>query len=512
MDAAATNLQAKKNALERLGDKASLNALIGSVKSLKQAEYTTASWAALQTSLANAEAAAGSNDVSQAEVDAARDALAARKDALVKRGDKTALNAAIQAAQELAEEDYTAETWALLQEALNGVRQAAADEDATEAEVADAEKMLQEAVGALEKLTFTVTLNPQNGSDVITLTVKKGEKAKAPQSPQKEGYDFEGWFANGQDMAFDFASTPITADITLTAKWKESQTGSDPGDNPGGDNPGGDNPGGDNPGGDNPGGDNPEIKSNISEATVTLAQTSYVYDGKAKTPSVTVKLGDKTLVLDTDYTVSYIDNIEVGTAKVIITAKGNYTGSKTTNFTITKAADQEPTTSITCKKTLYEVSYGSKPFKIKASSESSMTFTSFNPKIAAVDKATGKVTIKSTGIAVISIYARNAAMDVTVKVSPKKQTIKSIKAVKGKKLTVKWANDKMASGYQVQISTDKSFKKNVQAKKVSKTSHTFTKLKIGKKYYVKVRSYKKVSKESLYGTWSKMETSSKIKK
>ncbi|MCI9445867.1 MAG: leucine-rich repeat protein [Lachnospiraceae bacterium] len=284
------------------------------------------------------------------------------------------------------------------------------------------------------------------------------------------------------------------------------------GDNPGGDNPGGDNLGGDNPGGDNPGGDNPEIKSNISEATVTLAQTSYVYDGKAKTPSVTVKLGDKTLALDTDYTVSYINNIEVGTAKVIITAKGNYTGSKTTNFTITKAADQEPTTSITCKKTLYEVSYGSKPFKIKASSGSSMTFTSSNPKIAAVDKATGKVTIKSTGIAVISIYARNAAMDVTVKVSPKKQTIKSIKAVKGKKLTVKWANDKMASGYQVQISTDKSFKKNVQAKKVSKTSHTFTKLKTGKKYYVKVRSYKKVSKESLYGTWSKMGTSSKIKK
>ena len=268
----------------------------------------------------------------------------------------------------------------------------------------------------------------------------------------------------------------------------------------------------DNPGGDNPGGDNPEIKNNISEAVVTLAQTSYTYDGKAKTPSVTVQLGDKTLVPDADYTVSYSDNIEVGTAKVTVTGKGNYTGSKTASFTITKAADQEPTASITCRKTVYEVAYGSKPFKINASSESSMAFTSSKPGIAAVDKVTGKVTIKNTGIAVITIKAGNAAKKVTVKVSPKKQTIKSVKAVKGKKLTVKWAEDKRASGCQVQISTDKNFKKNVLAKKVSKTSYTFTKLKTGKKYYVRVRSYKKTTKATLYGAWSKKGLSGKIKK
>ena len=100
----------------------------------------------------------------------------------------------------------------------------------------------------------------------------------------------------------------------------------------------------------------------------------------------------------------------------------------------------------------------------------------------------------------------------TIKVNPKKQSVKSAKAVKGRKLTVKWAKDKKASGYQVQVSTDKKFKKNVKSKKTSKTSYTFAKLKAKKKYYVRVRSYKKSGKETLYGTWSKVKSSSKIKK
>ena len=64
---------------------------------------------------------------------------------------------------------------------------------------------------------------------------------------------------------------------------------------------------------------------------------------------------------------------------------------------------------------------------------------------------------------------------------------------------MKWAKDKMASGYQAQISTDKKFKKNVKSKNLARTSYTFTKLNAGKKYYVRVRSYKKSGKEMLYG-------------
>ena len=290
-----------------------------------------------------------------------------------------------------------------------------------------------------------------------------------------------------------------------------------PGTNPGpgdgdGDNPGGDNPGGDNPGGDNPGGDNPEVGADISKATVTLSSTSYVYDGKPKLPSVTVKLDGKTLVLNTDYIVSYKNNVQIGTAEVIVEGKGDYTGSKTVSFTIKKEADQNPPAYITCNKTVYEVKYGAKPFKIKASSNYKMTYTSSNPKIVTVGKNTGEATIKNTGVVTITIKAEKASKKVTVKVSPKKPSVKTTKVAKGKKLTVTWAKDKMASGYQVRIATDAKFKKNVKSKNVTKTSYTFTKLKTGKKYYVSVRSYKKSTKGTLYGEWSKTKLSAKIKK
>lgn len=288
--------------------------------------------------------------------------------------------------------------------------------------------------------------------------------------------------------------------------------GNGSGGNPGGSdgNPGGS--GGNSVGGSNSGtGGNTVSRGNLSGATIKLSQTSYTYDGKAKTPAATVVLNGKTLVSSTDYTVSYSDNIKVGTAKVTVTGKGNYTGSKTATFTITKASNQAAT-SITCKKTVYKVAYGTKPFKINASSKGKMAFTSSKPKIASVKKGTGVVTIKNTGIATITIKAGNVSKKVTIKVSPKKQSVKSVKAVKGKKLTVKWAKDKMASGYQVQVSTDKKFKKNVKSKSLPKTSYTFTKLKAGRKYYVRIRSFKKSGKETLNGSWSKVKLSSKVKK
>ena len=67
--------------------------------------------------------------------------------------------------------------------------------------------------------------------------------------------------------------------------------------------------------------------ASISGATVTLAAISYTYDGTAKKPTVTVKSGSTTLKSGTDYTVSYKNNINVGTATVTVTGKGNYTGT-----------------------------------------------------------------------------------------------------------------------------------------------------------------------------------------
>ena len=187
--------------------------------------------------------------------------------------------------------------------------------------------------------------------------------------------------------------------------------------------------------------------------------------------------------------------------------------AKDNGFTFrSSGGDSSQGDKITCKKTVYKVAYGAKPFKINASSKSKMAFTSSKPKVAAVGKNTGKVTIKNTGVATVTIKAGKASKKVAIKVSPKKPSVKSAKAVKGRKLAVNWAKDKRASGYQVQVSTDKKFKKGVKSKKLSKTSYTFTKLKTGKTYYVRVRSYKKSGKETLYSAWSKGKQGGKIKK
>ena len=82
-----------------------------------------------------------------------------------------------------------------------------------------------------------------------------------------------------------------------------------------------------------------------SSLTVTLATTTYTYDGTAKEPAVTVKDGSTTLTLNTYYTVTYSNNTNVGTATVTITMKGNYSGTITKNFTIERAKTASVTAS-----------------------------------------------------------------------------------------------------------------------------------------------------------------------
>ena len=62
------------------------------------------------------------------------------------------------------------------------------------------------------------------------------------------------------------------------------------------------------------------------------------YNGSAHTPTVTVKDGETTLTLTTDYTVAYANNTNAGTASVTITGEGNYSGSRTETFTINPKA------------------------------------------------------------------------------------------------------------------------------------------------------------------------------
>ena len=75
--------------------------------------------------------------------------------------------------------------------------------------------------------------------------------------------------------------------------------------------------------------------ASIANATVT-GVVAKNYTGSAIKQSVTVKLGTKTLAAGTDYSVSYKNNIAAGTATVVVTGKGNYAGSVSQTFTISK--------------------------------------------------------------------------------------------------------------------------------------------------------------------------------
>ena len=79
------------------------------------------------------------------------------------------------------------------------------------------------------------------------------------------------------------------------------------------------------------------VAANAQLFELTLGQTEYIYDGTAKTPSVTVKDGSAVLVENTDYTLAYSANTAAGTATVTATGKGNYTGTQTAQYTIKPA-------------------------------------------------------------------------------------------------------------------------------------------------------------------------------
>ncbi len=82
--------------------------------------------------------------------------------------------------------------------------------------------------------------------------------------------------------------------------------------------------------------ENPKTEAvSIENAVVQLSADSFNYDGKAKEPAVTsVKAGNAELTAGVDYDVAYANNINIGTASVILTGKGNYTATAVKSFTI----------------------------------------------------------------------------------------------------------------------------------------------------------------------------------
>ena len=83
-------------------------------------------------------------------------------------------------------------------------------------------------------------------------------------------------------------------------------------------------------------------------------------------------------------------------------------------------------------------------------------------------------------------------------------SISSIK-VKNEAITIKWKKKSGITGYQIQYSTNSKFKKgnkSIKIKNAKTISKKITKLKVAKKYYVRIRTYK----GKKYSKWSKVKS------
>ena len=159
-------------------------------------------------------------------------------------------------------------------------------------------------------------------------------------------------------------------------------------------------------------------------------------------------------------------------------------------------------------------------FTLNTKAKTRLSYSSDNKKVAAVNQS-GKVTIKGIGTAKITVKAaaadkyKAASRTITVKVNPAKGSIKKAVSVKKGQLRVTWKRDSMVTGYKIQYSLDKKFKKGVQTVTVSRSktvTKTITKkLKRGRRYYVRVAGYKKVSHRTYTGAYSKTVLSGKIR-
>ena len=227
--------------------------------------------------------------------------------------------------------------------------------------------------GTVSDVTYRriVTFDSNGGGEVPSQDILKDSTATEPTAPTKAGYSFEGWY-NG-DTEFDFANTPVTEDIILKAKWTEKSSitfDATP---------------------QSCTYDGTAQAFSITGTTVTGFNISYKQNGQAVTnptnagsydvivtraedstykavsetisnglvinpkavtatisaipdetytgsdiePAVTVYDG-QTVIPASEYTVSYSDNKNVGTATVTLADKpdGNYTVSGTTTFEI----------------------------------------------------------------------------------------------------------------------------------------------------------------------------------
>lgn len=237
----------------------------------------------------------------------------------------------------------------------------------------------------------------------------------------------------------------------------------------------------------------------VSELSPTLSKTSYTYDGKAKTPDVSITYNGMTLVKGVDYTVSYSNNTAVGTGKVTIVGKGNYSGTVTKTFKIVSAGVSVSNCSVSLSSTKYTYDGNAKKPTVKVTNGKTVLKNGTDYTVAySANKnvGTATVTVKGKG-------NYTGSKKVTFVINPAKQTIQKLSA-RTAGFYADWAQKGSATGYEIQYSVNSNFS-GAKTKKLTANKPdtcTISGLSAGKKYYVRVRSYTVSGGKTYYGAWS----------
>lgn len=238
----------------------------------------------------------------------------------------------------------------------------------------------------------------------------------------------------------------------------------------------------------------------VTRAVVTGLK-SQTYTGSAIRPVPTVKLGIKKLVNGKDYTLSYKNNVNPGTATIIITGCGAYGGTQKKTFKINRKSIAKASVTVPAYK--YWEGWGLTPWPtVKLGSKTLKKGTDYGLSYS---------NNKNVGTAAITITGKGnytGTVKKTFRIVPKPTTITKITAGSAK-LTIVWKKQaSQTSGYQIQYSSRSDFatQKTVKAAGSGKTSTTISGLAKKHKYYLRVRPYKTVGGTNYYSTWSPVKT------
>lgn len=123
-----------------------------------------------------------------------------------------------------------------------------------------------------------------------------------------------------------------------------------------------------------------------------------------------------------------------------------------------------------------------------------------------VTYASGRKSVGKYSVKITFKDRYSGSKTLTFKINPKGTALSGLTAGK-KAFTAKWKKQTtQTTGYQLQYTTDKNFKKSVKTVTIAKNktlSKAVKKLTAKKKYYVRVRTYKTVKKDKFYSGWSK---------